>query len=327
MMGSAIHGGGEHSTTRDGFISAHELLRKVFSPIEWIVPDLIPEGLTIVASKSKMGKSWLMLDLAWQVAASHSFLGRQCARGDVLVLALEDSERRLKDRMQKLDLMFSPAHKEAQHRIHFKTTWRRSDLGGVADMAKWLDEHPATRLIIVDVWRKIAPPHKAGTIGYNQDYEHLNEIHRLANDRRIAIVLVMHLKKAPSETGDPFDDVMGSAGQVGVADTTLILRRTPTGVTLYARGRDVQEIELAVKFDADTCRWESLGDAEKLKQAQETNSIVNALRACGAEMTTLEIVERTGMERRIVDVELGRLAKQGKIRRTRRGVYEAVSVQ
>lgn len=306
-------------------ISAHELFRMEFLAIKWIVPDLIPEGLTILASKSKMGKSWLTLDLAWQVGAAHTFLGRQCAGGDVLVLALEDSERRLKDRMQKLNLLLSQPHKEAQHRIHFKTTWRRSDLGGVADMAKWLDEHPAARLIVVDVWRRIAPPHKAGTIGYNQDYEHLNEIHRLANDRGVAIVLVMHLKKAPSETGDPFDDVMGSAGQVGVADTTLILRRAPSGITLYARGRDVQEVELAVKFDADTCRWESLGDAEKLREAQETNSIVNALRDAGSEMTTTDILERTGMERRIVDVELGRLIKQGKIRRVRRGVYIAGS--
>lgn len=319
--------GSTHAATGEGFVSAHDLLKKEFAPIEWIVPDLIPEGLTIVASKSKMGKSWLMLDLAWQVGANHMFLGRQCARGDVLVLALEDSERRLKDRMQKLNLLLSRAHMESQHRIHFKTTWRRSDLGGVADIARWLDNNPDARLVIVDVWRRIAPPHKAGTIGYNQDYEHLNEIHRLANDRRIAIVLVMHLKKAPSETGDPFDDVMGSAGQVGVADTTLILRRSGGGVTLYARGRDVQEIELAVKFDADTCRWESLGDAEKLREAQETNLIVNALRASGSEMATSEIVERTGMERSIVDVELGRLIKQGKIRRTRRGVYAAVSVQ
>lgn len=315
---------GAHPADAAPFISGQELLAKEFAPMKWVVPDLIPAGLTILASKSKLGKSWMMLLLGLRTVAGGLFLDRQCAAGDALILALEDSERRLQDRLKKLAVAPLVGPQRNLDRITFKTIWRRLDQGGLDDLQTWIDAHPETRLIVIDVWRRVAPPHRAGVMAYNQDYEHLNDIHRLANAKGIAIVLVMHLKKAPSESGDPFDEVMGSAGQVAVADTTLILRKTPDGVTLYARGRDVQETEIAVYFDKDTCEWRSLGDAADLRKAKETNAIVIALREAGREMTVPEIVEKTGLRRETVYVSVGRLENRGEIKKVKRGVYQAL---
>src|SRR4051812_49260965 len=60
-------------TWRDSCYSAAELRSRTFPPVAFCVPDLIPEGLTLIAGKPKIGKSWLALDVCIAVA-----LGRFC---------------------------------------------------------------------------------------------------------------------------------------------------------------------------------------------------------------------------------------------------------
>jgi RecA-family ATPase len=60
------------------------------------VPDLIQEGLTIIAGKPKIGKSWLALDICIAISAGRYCLGeRKPVEGDVLYAAMEDNPRRL----------------------------------------------------------------------------------------------------------------------------------------------------------------------------------------------------------------------------------------
>jgi len=47
----------------------------VFPPIRWIVPDVLPEGATILAGRPKLGKSWMALDMALAVARGAYCLG------------------------------------------------------------------------------------------------------------------------------------------------------------------------------------------------------------------------------------------------------------
>ena len=49
------------SNWRDHVFTAAELQRRTFPAVSYCVPDLIPEGLTIIAGKPKIGKSWLAL--------------------------------------------------------------------------------------------------------------------------------------------------------------------------------------------------------------------------------------------------------------------------
>jgi len=55
-------------------IRADALVAKQFREPRWAVPDLVPEGLGLLAGKPKTGKSWLALDLGIAVAAG----GRAC---------------------------------------------------------------------------------------------------------------------------------------------------------------------------------------------------------------------------------------------------------
>ena len=82
-------------------ITAKELQETEFPPVSWVVRDLIPEGLTILAGKPKLGKSWLALQMGLGVATGGEVLGRSVEQGAVLYAALEDNLRRLKSRLRK----------------------------------------------------------------------------------------------------------------------------------------------------------------------------------------------------------------------------------
>jgi AAA domain len=106
-----------------------------FPPVSYVVPGLIPEGLTILAGRPKIGKSWLVLDLAIGTATGQNVLGGiKVVEGDVLYCALEDNPRRLQRRITKL---LSPLGGDWPERLTLATRWRRLDEGGVEDIEAW----------------------------------------------------------------------------------------------------------------------------------------------------------------------------------------------
>src|SRR6202008_1206803 len=89
---------------RAGMISAPELMGKQFPEIVYLVPGMIPEGLTLFASRPKLGKGWMVFDVGIGVASGGCVMVsiKPGTAGDVLYLALEDNQRRLKRRLSKL---------------------------------------------------------------------------------------------------------------------------------------------------------------------------------------------------------------------------------
>jgi hypothetical protein len=86
-----------------GNFSAADLERMAFPPLRFAVPGLLPEGLALLAGKPKFGKSFLCTELVIAIAMAGAAFGQlQCEAGDVLYLALEDSPRRLKQRMSAM---------------------------------------------------------------------------------------------------------------------------------------------------------------------------------------------------------------------------------
>lgn len=86
----------KHPARRLGLTSSATLMAKDLPPIRYVVPGFIAEGLTLLAGKSKIGKSWLILGTAIAVASGgYAFGSIKVDEGDVLYLALEDNERHL----------------------------------------------------------------------------------------------------------------------------------------------------------------------------------------------------------------------------------------
>src|SRR5262245_24639725 len=89
---------------REMVFSALDLQRKEFNPISYVVTGLIPDGLSILVGRPKIGKSWLALEIVLAVASKDGTClgGRKVEHGNVLYCACEDSERRLQSRITKL---------------------------------------------------------------------------------------------------------------------------------------------------------------------------------------------------------------------------------
>ena len=186
-----------------------------------------------------------MLWLGLQVAQGNSIWGLPTLQCDVLYMSLEDTQRRIKDRLYNLT-------DSAPDNLYFAVTSGLIGGGLEEQITDFLTEHPATKLVIIDTLQKVRDSKgSAGKAGmYGNDYDDISSIKRIADGFNIAILLVHHLRKL-QDSDDPFNDVSGSTGIIGAADTNFILRRKRSGnaATLLVSGRDVEYQELTLQFN------------------------------------------------------------------------------
>ena len=81
-------------------IDGETLMDKRLPPTKFCVDTLLPQGLCILGGSPKVGKSWMVLDLCVRVAQGTPLWGLPTSKGDVLYLCLEDSERRIQERLK-----------------------------------------------------------------------------------------------------------------------------------------------------------------------------------------------------------------------------------
>lgn len=300
----------------EGPISARELEAREFEPLQFIVQDLIPTGLTVLAGAPKARKSWLALDIALSVARGTACLDERrhhCPQGAVLYLALEDSERRLKDRVGQILAQMPdwPAN------MFFETQWPRMDADGLVRLRQWIDTTPQARLIVIDVFQKFRSASGAQA-SYAKEYADLTELLNLAREKSVGIVLIHHLRKSK---GDPFERMTGSTGFLGVPDTLIVLDTGRGTSRLLAQGRDIHETAIEIVFDEVVMRWrlaQSRGDSNK---HPERDRIIALLEAAAAPLSPMEIAASTGQGREAVRQLLKSMVDSGEIENVGRGLY------
>ncbi len=235
-------------------------------------------------------------------------LARRC------ILALEDNQRRLQRRLNLIEPHLSwPAD------LELNTRCPRLDQGGLKAIEQWIKTRDGAKLVIVDTLAVVRPAGKLADSMYTGDFTALRGLHQLASTTSIAIMVVHHLRKADAD--DPFDTVSGSTGLTGAADTTLILTRrdSDSGVILYGRGRDLEEFERGLEFDAMTCRWRDLGDPVEAFTSDTRQAIFEAIRA--GHNTPAKIRDFTDIDHELVKKTLQRMARSGDLKKERRGTY------
>lgn len=309
------------------------LLREEFPPIRWVVPGILPEGVTILAGKPKLGKSWLAMDLCLGVACGGAVLGtKRVEGGPCLYLALEDSPRRLQRRLRSLmagDIESGGG--DAPEGFEFATGWPRVGEGCEERLRAWLEAHPGARLVVIDTLKKIRPKADVRKGVYDADYEALEPLLPLAAEFGIAVVVVHHTRKTPG--ADPLEEVSGSFGLSGGVDGVLVMRRErgSRDAALHVTGRDVEEeAELALRWDAPLVRWTLLGDAEEHRRSEERKQILAKLGEVGEPMSAtdvaVEIEKKVDGVRKLIRkmVRDGELAKVGEGSSTRYALPEVV---
>ncbi len=218
--------------------------------------DLLPAGLTILGGRPKQGKSWLSLLIGWAVAGEYPLDGRDATPGAVIYLALEDTKHRLKSRINMLaaGLDWRPPKNLTLH-----THWPRAteEARGIYHLADWLEAHKGdpSRLVIVDTLAKFRKPQTGSGNSYADDYEAVGELKAVLDHYKAAGLLVHHTRKLRAE--DPFDELSGTLGISGAADTLWVLdrERGSDQARLYMTGRDLGDRTVPMTFDKTCCRW------------------------------------------------------------------------
>jgi AAA domain len=267
----------------EGLITAEALQSKEFKPVRIILPDLIAEGTTILAGKPKVGKSWLALDVCMAVADETRFVlgDKRPIHGDALYLALEDNQRRLKKRIDKI----AQGQARWSNRLAMHTEWKRVDQGGLEDIEAWCKSVKEPRLIWIDTLAKIRPIGGRNEQAYAADYRAIEGLQKLSGQYQVGIVVNHHLRKMASD--DAFDEVSGTLGLNGAADTIIVMKRHSGMMKIHVQGRDIESAEFAADFNRNTCRWRIVGDADEVFRSQERRAIIAVLKDAAPEKMSI----------------------------------------
>lgn len=286
-------------------VSATALIKEHLPDLVWFVYGLLTAGLILLVGKPKSGKSFLALMIAIHIALGKDIWGLRARKSRVLFLALEDSRRRIKERMQLLGYVDV---ENLDFDFQLPDQDRRSAL---VALRSYFEQHKDCKVVFIDTLQRIRPPSKPGAGMYESDSNFLSEIQTLAIEFDAMVMCLHHVRKATSK--DPFETVSGSNGLMGVADCTMVVEsmRGSTERTLHLVGRDVEEMSLAMTFVNG--RWDMLGDAADVRMSKERQQILDVLKAAPDPMTPKQVAETLGKSRSNVNKLLLKLQNEGHV--------------
>jgi len=294
-------------------LTLKEILSLKVKEPSWLIPNLLPEGFSILGGKPKIGKSWLALQIALTCAQT----GKK-----VVYFALEDTPGRLQKRLKTLGLENPEGLPEDLIFFYFELP--RIGKGAVKELKRCIEEH-SPELIIIDPWAKIKPQVKGKDL-FLEEYRALEVLKELVKEGT-NILLIHHARKTQSE--DPIDEILGSTGQTAVVDNILILKRgrgDKTGV-LHLILRDFEGADLGLRFENG---WKLEGSAKEVMLAEEQRRIVEAIRALesmGEKATIKAIAELVNKSQGAVRYALFDLVQKGVVFRKERGVYSLLDTK
>ena len=247
-------------------MTAEQLQSAPYSPEPFLVEELLPEGLHILAGAPKIGKSWLALWLCLCVAQGQPLWNFAVTQGEVLYLSLEDSYRRIQSRLFDLT-------DDAPQTLHFAIMADTLKHGLEQQIEQFLMEHPTTKLVVIDTLQRVRGTGSDSNL-YANDYQDIGILKQLADRRHIAILLIHHLRKLHDD--DPMNMISGSTGLSGAADSTFVLQknsRLANIASLHCTGRDIPDRTLKLEFGEDDHVWKLLEDSKTCSGASKISTL------------------------------------------------------
>ena len=230
-------------------VSMTELYQTSYKSRPPIIGGLLYGGAYILAGAPKIGKSFLVAQIAYHVSIGKKLWDFDVHQGTVLYLALEDDYQRIQSRM------FMMYGVEDSEKLHFATVANKIGNGLDEQLEFFMREHPDTKLVIIDTMQKIREV-GGEAYSYASDYEIIGKLKQFADKHSICVLTVHHTRKQPA--GDTFEMISGTTGLLGCADGSLLMqkkKRTALEATIDAVGRDQQDQILYLSKDPNTQIW------------------------------------------------------------------------
>lgn len=239
-----------------------------------IIDKILFSGLGILGSPAKMGKSYMMLQLAVAVATGESFLGFDVKRpGSVLYLDLQGTKARTKKRLESMGYQSMPKGITLAYRA------RTTDDGFTQQIEQWLSSADNPSLVIVDMMEQIKGSQRRTEDAYRSDNRILGSLHDIAIKHDISVFGVMHTRKgyAKLKPDDPFNEIIGSVAQFGSADCAWMIlgKRDDDKKQLSVICRDYDEGQQDFEAVFTDHRWSVSGTVEEIEEQKAANRYEN----------------------------------------------------
>ena len=276
-------------------ISMTELYQNTYKSRSAIIEGVLYPGTYLLAGAPKIGKSFLVAQLAYHVSTGKELWGYQVRQGTVLYLALEDDHRRLQERMYR---MFGT---DSSEKLFFATCAKQIGNGLEDQLKKFMKEHPDTKLVILDTLQKIREVGNEKN-SYAKDYEIIGKLKQITDESGCCFLLVHHTRKQQAD--DKFDMISGTNGLLGSADGAFMLvkeKRTDQTATLDVSGRDQKDQRIYLTRDNERLIWE-LDHVEAEPWVEPTDAVLEAIAALVNETapvwngTATELVATLGLD-------------------------------
>lgn len=302
---------GNRGSQRQTEWTSDELLHANFPEVRWLIDRYLPIGLTVLGGRRKIGKSWLALQIAGAIGTGGKVFDQDVAKANVLYLALEDTGRRLQDRMKRQQWPSGAA-------VRFVTAWDPLDSGGLVSLQTEVTRLGYGLVVIDTLSRAISRRPDQNAVGDMTAV--MGTLQRLAQDCSIGILVLDHHNKLAGSSGsqDPVDDLLGSSAKGAVADCLIGLYRERRKKTakLVMTGREVEDREASLQFDRVTCCWQLTKDDsdDTRRLTAKEQEIIDTLHQLGP-MPAARIARVTGQERSNCHKVLTGLVDEGVIER------------
>lgn len=230
-------------------MSMQELYSTTFAGRPPIIDGLLHTGAYLLAGAPKVGKSFLVAQIAYHVSTGQPLWGYPVRQGTVLYLALEDDYQRLQSRLFR---MFGS---DTAEKLHFAIASKQLGKGLAEQLNQFVQKHPDTCLVIIDTLQRVRE--SADTYSYANDYDATGQLKRFAEANGICLLIVHHTRKQIAD--DKFEMVSGTNGLFGAADGGMVLykqKRTDDKAVLEIVGRDQQDQRLYLSRNQQTLAWE-----------------------------------------------------------------------
>lgn len=267
---------------------ATDILTQDHGELAYFVNELIPEGVGIIGGAPKIGKSWLVLQAAMEIAdGSGTLLDRTIPSPQpVLYYALEDGPRRAKKRMETL-MGFHPIDVTM---LEFRFEAPMLGEGLEEDIEEWVIANDGG-VVFIDVLAMVQPEQAGRGSAYNAEYTMLKEIRdrikrvRMSLGLAAAVVFVTHVRKMGAD--DPYATLQGTTGITGSTDWAWVIKRGRMDAkgTVQVNGRDIEnEPFVEAIFNG---AWTAVGSTQR-GGSRQRNHILESLLTEG-DLTTAQV--------------------------------------
>ncbi len=288
-------------------ISAPQLFNEP-DPVQptWVWEDFLAAGgLAALVAKPKVGKTTNAYELAVKVAQGLPYLGRATRRGPVLIVAMEEHRREVKQRLRNLGAdQLEEIHVHVGPLEHSPDTFHK--------LTQYIGQH-GILLVIFDTLNTFwSVQEENDAVGVTHA---IKPILTLARESGAAVLLIHHARKSGGEFGD---EIRGSGALFSLLDVALILKRheveTQRKLTTISRYPETPG-ELIIELREHG--HEALGDPASVGKAAKAVNVRAALTETPT--SAVDLGRRAGVSRGAVYTYLDQLVAQGHAQRTGTG--------